>query len=57
MVIALLFLKGMLDIPSNEAFGTLFSVAMLALVAGLAFFLREMNLAMQCIRLANQDTV
>lgn len=55
VVIALLFLKGMLDIGLNEAIGTLFSVAMLALVAGLAFFLREMHLAMRCIRLAKHD--
>jgi hypothetical protein len=51
VVIALLFLKGMLDIPLNEAIGTLFVVAMLALVTGLAFFLREMHLAMRCVRL------
>ncbi len=55
LVIALLFIKGMLNIPLSEAIGALFAVAMLALVAGLGFFLREMHLAMWCIRLANQD--
>lgn len=57
VVIALLFVKGMLDVPLSEAIGTLFSVAMLALVTGLAFFLREMHLAMRCVRLANRDSV
>lgn len=57
VVIALLFIKGMLNVPMSEAIGALFAVAMLALVAGLGFFLREMHLAMRCIRLANQDPV
>ena len=54
VVIALLFLKEMLGVPLNEAIGTVFTTAMLALVVGLLFFLRELHLAMRCVRLASQ---
>lgn len=56
LVIALLFLKGMLGTPLNEAIGVLFAVAMLAVVTGLGFFLIEMHLAMRCVRLASKET-
>jgi hypothetical protein len=51
MVIAALFLEVMLDAPLKWLIGSLFTVAMLALVVGLAFFLREVHLAMQSIRI------
>jgi len=40
-----LFLEGMLDAPLNWLIGALFTAAMLALVVGLAYFLREVHLA------------
>src|SRR5512135_863291 len=51
MVIAALFLEVMLNAPLNWLIGALFTTAMLALVVGLAFFLREMHLTMQRIRI------
>ena len=51
VVIAALFLEVMLNAPFKWVIGTLFAAAMLALVIGLAFFLREVHLAMQSIRI------
>ena len=51
MVIPAIFLEVMLDAPLKWLIGALFTAAMLALVVGLAFFLREVHLAMQSIRI------
>ncbi len=50
-VIIVLFLEVMLEVPLNWVIGVLFSAAMLALVVGLAYFLREVHLATQTIRI------
>jgi len=51
MVIVTLFLEVVLDAPLNWLIGTLFAASTLALVVGLAFFLREVHLAMRTIRI------
>jgi hypothetical protein len=51
MVIAAMFLEVMLDAPLKWLVGALFTVATLALVVGLAYFLREVHLATQTIRI------
>jgi hypothetical protein len=51
MVIAALFLEVMLDAPLKWLVGSLFTGATLALVVGLAFFLREVHLATHTIRI------
>lgn len=51
MVIAAMFLEAMLDAPLKWLVGILFTTATLALVVGLAFFLREVHLATQTIRI------
>jgi len=51
MVIAALFLEVMLQAPLKWVIGALFTGAMLAQVAGLAFFLREVHLAMRSVRI------
>lgn len=51
VVIATLFIEVMLGVRLNWVVGALFTGAMLALVIGLAFFLREVHLAMQSIRI------
>lgn len=56
LVIAMLFIEVMLGSPLGSVIGTLFSAAMLALITGLAFFLREVHLAMQSIRIPNRKT-
>ncbi len=50
MVITALFLEVMLDAPLKWLVGTLFTCATMALVVGLALFLREVHLATQTIR-------
>jgi Protein of unknown function (DUF2721) len=50
-VIAGLFLEAMLDAPLTWVIGSLFTAATLALIVGLAFFLREVHLATQTIRI------
>jgi hypothetical protein len=50
MVIAALFLEVVLRVPFRSMIAILFTGAMLALVVGLACFLREVHLAMQGIR-------
>jgi hypothetical protein len=47
MVVAALFLEGMLDVPLGLLVGGLFMGSTLALVVGLAYFLREVHLATQ----------
>lgn len=50
-VIATLFLEAMLHAPLKWFIGASFTAATLALIVGLAFFLREVHLAMQTIRI------
>ena len=52
VVIAILFLEVMLDAPLGSLIGALFTATTLALVVGLAFFLREVHLAMQSVRIS-----
>ncbi len=52
MVVASLFLEALLDVPLRWVVGLLFTVATLALVVGLAYFLREVHLATTTIRIA-----
>lgn len=47
MVVAALFLEGMLNMPLGGLVGALFMGSTLALVVGLAYFLREVHLATQ----------
>jgi len=51
LVIAALFLEAMLGTPLKWPIGAVFTVAMLALVVGLAYFLREVHLAMKSSRI------
>ena len=51
VVIASLFIEGLFDVPLKWMVGLLFTGATLALVVGLAFFLREVHLATQTIRI------
>jgi len=51
LVIATLFFEVMLNAPLGWLIGTLFTASTLALVVGLAFFLREVHLATQTIRI------
>ena len=52
MVIAALFLEAFLDAPLRGLVGILFTGATLALVVGLAWFLREVHLATATLRAA-----
>lgn len=52
VVIATLFIEAMLAATLKWLVGGLFTAAMLALVVGLAFFLREVHLAMRATRSA-----
>lgn len=51
MVIGTLFLEVMLDVPLKWLIGILFAASTLGLVVGLAYFLREVHLAMQSIQI------
>jgi len=53
IVIAALFAEVLLVAHLHWFIGALFTVAMLVLVVGLAFFLREVHLAMKSIRISN----
>ncbi len=55
IVIATLFVEVMLDAPLKWLVGGLFTAAMLALVVGLAYFLREVHLAMRATRITATD--
>jgi hypothetical protein len=55
VVIAMLFLDVLFRAPLNWLVGGLFTAAMLALVVGLAFFLREVQLAMRSIRIPTSE--
>jgi hypothetical protein len=50
MVIAALFLEVFLDAPLRTLVGLLFTAATLALVVGLAYFLREVHIATTALR-------
>ena len=51
MVIVTLFLEVMLDAPLRWLVGALFAASTLGLVVGLAYFLREVHLAMQSVQI------
>ncbi|MDE2599535.1 MAG: DUF2721 domain-containing protein [Rhodocyclaceae bacterium] len=51
-VIVTLFIEVVLGFPLRWLIGALFAASTLALVVGLAFFLREVHLAMQTIHIA-----
>jgi hypothetical protein len=51
MVIAALFLEVLLSLQLRWLLGLLFTASTLALVVGLAFFLREVHLATQTVRI------
>ena len=53
MVIAGLFVEVMLDTPLEWVISAFFAAAMFALVVGLAFFLREVDLAMRTVRIVS----
>jgi hypothetical protein len=55
IVIAALFVEVLLVAHLNWFIGALFTLAMLVLVVGLAFFLREVHLAMKSIRIRNPE--
>lgn len=55
MVIAAMFLEAMLDAPLKWVIGVLFTAATLTLVVGLTYFLREVHLATQTIRIQTSD--
>jgi Protein of unknown function (DUF2721) len=52
-VIAGLFVEVMLETPLNWLISAFFAAAMLALVVGLTFFLREVHLAMRTVRIGD----
>ena len=52
VVIAGLFVEVMLQTPIRWLISAFFAAAMLALLVGLAFFLREVHLAMNTVRIA-----
>jgi Protein of unknown function (DUF2721) len=52
VVIAGLFVEVMLQTPLGWPISAFFAAAMLALMVGLAFFLREVHLAMHTVRIA-----
>jgi hypothetical protein len=51
LVIVTLFIEVMLKTPFNWIVGILFTLATLALVAGLSFFLREVHMASNAIKI------
>jgi hypothetical protein len=51
IVIVTLFVQQMLQVPLKWLVGVLFTAATLALVVGLAFFLREVQLATKTVRI------
>ena len=55
MVIAVLFVEIMIQARLKWLIGALFTLAMVALVIGLTYFLREVHLAMQTVRIALRE--
>lgn len=56
VVIASLFLEAMLQAPLKWFVGALFTAATVALVVGLTFFLREVHLSTQTIRISRPES-
>lgn len=56
LVIATLFLEALLNAPLKWLVGGLFMASTLALVVGLAYFLREVHLATQTIRISQSTS-
>lgn len=54
-VIVTLFLEVMLDAPLKWLIGALFAASTLGLVVGLAYFLREVHMAMQSVQISLPD--
>jgi hypothetical protein len=54
MLIAGLFVEVMLETPLKWLISAFFAASMFALIVGLAFFLREVHLAMRTVRIAVQ---
>jgi hypothetical protein len=52
MVIAALFLEALLDVPLRGVVGLLFTAGTLAMVVGLASFVREVRLSTRTVRIA-----
>jgi len=57
VVIAALFVEVMLEVELKWVISALFAAAMLALVGGLGYFLREVHLAMHTVRIAEPDAL
>ena len=51
LVIFALFLEELVDVPLRGVVGALFAASTLTLVVGLGFFLREVQLATQMVRI------
>src|SRR5688500_17663562 len=51
LVIVALFIEVMVDVPLNELIGLLFILSTLGLVIGLAYFLREVHLSSNTVRI------
>ncbi len=51
MVVTVLFLEALLEVDLNPVVGVLFAASSLALVVGLAYFLREVHLATKTVRI------
>lgn len=51
IVVAALFMEELLEVPLRWLIGVLFTLAMLTLVVGLAYFLREVHLATRTVRI------
>src|SRR5689334_5295662 len=52
LVIVILFVEVMLEVPLKWLIGALFTAATLALIVGLIFFLREVHMAAQTVRIS-----
>jgi hypothetical protein len=55
LVIAMLFVEALLDLNLKWVQGMLFTGATVGLIVGLAFFLREVHLATQTVRIESQS--
>ena len=55
MVILTLFLEALLYAPLTWLVGALFAASTMALIVGLAYFLREVHLAMRSVRIRRPD--
>lgn len=57
LVIVVLFAEVMLEVPLKWLIGGLFTAATLALIVGLTFFLREVHMAAQTVRISFSETI